>query len=74
MSEKARPEDSMLFGIGILVVIAGLVFGGIILIRALRTPPKPPPPAVVKCPHCGKDVNLRVVTPEDDKAAGGEPR
>lgn len=66
---KTDPENSLLFGIVLMVVVCGLFLAGIYLVRHFRTPPKPPPPAVLKCPHCGKDVPLRVATPEDDRAA-----
>ncbi len=66
-SNGSDAEGSAMTGIIILAVIAALAIGFFYLVRHFSSAPKPPPVAVVKCPHCGKDVPIRVVRPEEEK-------
>lgn len=66
-SNSSDAEGSAMVGIAVLAVICALAIGFFYLVRHFSSAPKPPPAAVVKCPHCGKDVSIRVVRPEEEK-------
>lgn len=68
---ERRAIDNMTIGFTIamiFVVLLSIAFYGIMLSTRRQKVAPPPPRGAITCPHCGKVFNLRVATPEGDKA------